>query len=176
MEINNQHIKKRIMFSKDSDYYFITYNALLILDNLKCYEGKSNFYDYRKLIYILPFITEEFLLKSVTKNRPLRDDEIKMLEDIYINSKLREPILKSILFTLEKKGIVRMEKNEARKSIDVRLIPNSVSKEFLKSEVFNLETRNIEIFKSKFQRLAFITHESLIEKLFKEKGVIIWDV
>lgn len=176
MEIYNEQIKKRIMFNKDSDYYFITYNSLLILDNLNCYEGKSNFYDYRKLIYILPFIADEDLLRIVTKEASLREEEIKILEDIYINAKLREPILKSILFTLVKKGYIKMEKNKNRKSIDLKLINNSISKDFLNLEVFKMEYGNITIYKSYYQRLTILSLENLIEKLFKEKGVIIWDV
>lgn len=172
----NEQIKKRIMFSKDSDYYFITYNSLLILDNLKCYEGKSNFYDYRKLIYILPFIADEDLLRIATKEASLREEEIKILEDTYINAKLREPILKSILFTLEKKGYISMKKNKNRKSIDLKLTNSSISKDFLNSEVFKIESGNINIFKSYYKRLTVVSLENLIEKIFKEKGVIIWDV
>lgn len=174
MERYNKQIKKRIMFSKDSDYYFITYNSLLLLDNLKCYEGKSNFCDYRKLIYILPFIADEDLLRIVTKGASIKEEEIKILEDTYINAKLREPILKSILFTLDKKGYIKMEKN--KKSIDLKLIKNTISKDFLHSEIFKKESDNIAIFKSCYQRLNVLSLESLIEKLFKEKGVIIWDV
>lgn len=174
MDKYNENIKKRIMFSKDSDYYFIAYNSLLILNNLKCYEKK--FFDYRKLIYILPFIAEANLLKVIIKQAPLTDNEIKALEDVYIKAKLREPILKSIFFTLEKKGYITMEKNKTRKSIDVQLIPNSISKEYLNSEIFNTEINNLNEYKSYFQRLTIISLESLIEKLFKSKGVIIWDV
>lgn len=175
MEKYNEQIKKRIMFSKDSDYYFITYNSLLILDNLNCYEGKSNFYDYRKLIYILPFIANDDLLRIVIKDT-LREEEVKILEDTYINAKMREPILKSILFTLEKKGYIKMEKGEIRKSIDLKLTKTSISRDFLKSEFFKIESSNITIFKSSFKRLTVLSLENLIEKLFKEKGVIIWDV
>lgn len=162
------------MFNKDSDYYFIAYNSLLILNNLNCYE--KNFIDYRKLIYILPFIAEKKLLKIVTKEIPLSEDEIKNLEDVYIKAKLREPILKSIFFTLEKKGYITMEKNNIRKSIDIKLIPNSISNDYLNSEIFNIEISNMNKFKSTYQRLTIISLESLIEKLFKTKGVIIWDV
>ncbi|WP_002145820.1 hypothetical protein [Bacillus cereus] len=176
MEIYNEQIKKRIMFNKDSDYYFIAYNSLLILDHLNCYEGKSNFCDYRKLIYILPFIAEDTLLKIVTKEAALKEEEIKILEDIYIKARLREPILKSIFFTLEKKGYIKMEKNKTRKSIDVQLVPNSISSDFLNSEIFTIESKNIALFKSYYQRLTIISLESLIGKLFKERGVIIWDI
>jgi len=176
MEIYNEQVKKRIMFNKDSDYYFIAYNSLLILDNLNCYEGKSNFFDFRKLIYILPFISDEFLLRIVTKSTALKEEEIRILEDIYINAKLNEPILKSIFFTLEKKGYVKMEKNTTRKCIDIKLIPNVIAKEYFKSELFKIELQNISIFKSTFNKLSFITIENLLGKLFKEKGVIIWDI
>ncbi|MFF3025665.1 hypothetical protein ACFVRR_24095 [Gottfriedia sp. NPDC057948] len=176
MDQYNHQIKKRIMFNKESDYYFIAYNSLLILHTLSCYEGKSNFYDYRKLIYILPFIADKYLLQVVTKNSRLREEEIKLLEDIHIKAKLREPILKSILFTLEKKGYLTLEKNNTRKSIDVKLTRNSIKREFFKSDMFNTEIQNINSFKSYYQRLSFLSIESLIEKLFKERGVIIWDV
>ncbi|QJX76988.1 hypothetical protein [Priestia megaterium] len=164
------------MFNKDSDYYFIAYNIILILDNLKCYEGKSKFYDYRKLIYILPFISNEYLLNIAIKNKKNRENEIKILEDIYINARLREPILKSILFTLEKKGYLTLEKNATRKCIDIQLKNDTLPDRYLNSALFKIESENIAYFKKYYQRLSFITLESLIDKLFKEKGVIIWDV
>ncbi|WP_078393437.1 hypothetical protein [Shouchella patagoniensis] len=176
METYNEKIKKRIMFSKDSDYYFITYNSLLILDNLKCYENKSNFCDYRKLIFILPFISEKNLLKLAIKQTPLRNEELRILEDIYINAKLREPLLKSILFSMEKKGLIILEKNKSRKSIDVRLRTNVLSENYLNSSLFNIETNNLNNFKSKYKRLNVINLESLIDKLFKKNGVMIWDI
>ncbi|WP_218011796.1 hypothetical protein [Bacillus cereus] len=164
------------MFNKDGDFYFIAYNAILILHHLNCYKGKSNFYDYRKLIYILPFIADRSLLKSVTENKRIRQEQIRVLEDIYINSRLREPILKSILFTLEKKGYLELEKNTSRKCIDVKLKKNSIPKEYLNSELFKMESENIREFKNSFKRLSFITIESMLDKLFKEKGVLVWDV
>lgn len=69
-----------------------------------------------------------------------------------------------------------MEKNKSRNSIDVRLLPDSLPKRFLDSDLFNIEVENINQFKKYYQRLSFISLETLIEKLFKEKGVIIWDV
>lgn len=164
------------MFHKDSDYYFVAYNSILILDILNCYEGESTFYDYRKLIYILPFIANDNLTRLSTKNKKGNERELKLLEDIYINGKLRESILKSILFTLEKKGYLKLEKDNKRKCITVQLIKNTLSREYLDSELFQLERENIMRFKRYYQRLSFIGLESLIEKLFKEKGVIIWDV
>jgi hypothetical protein len=177
MEVyNNKKIKKKIMFNKDSDYYFIAYNSILILDNLNCYEGKTIFYDYRKLIYILPFISSKYLLMNTINKSKLQQEHIKLLEDTYINAKLREPILKSILFALEKKGYLNLKKNKSRNSIDVRLLPDSLPKRFLDSDLFHIEVENINQFKKYYQRLSFISLETLIEKLFKEKGVIIWDV
>ncbi|NMB17945.1 MAG: hypothetical protein GX984_00615 [Erysipelothrix sp.] len=173
---DNKNIKKRIMFNKDSDYYFIAYNSILILDSLNCYEGKVNFYDYRKLIYILPFISSESILVRSIGNSSTSQEDLKLLEDIYIKSKLREPILKSILFTLEKKGYLILEKNKSRNCIDVRLLPETLPKGFLNSDLFKTEFENITQFKKSYQRLSFINLETLIEKLFKEKGVIIWDV
>lgn len=164
------------MFNKDSDYYFVAYNSILILDILNCYENKSTFYDYRKLIYILPFIANANLANLSVKNGKRNERELKILEDIYIKAKLREPILKSILFTLEKKGYLQLQKDNKRKCITIQLIKNAIPREYLDSELFELERENIISLKKYYQRLSFIGLESLIEKLFKEKGVIIWDI
>ncbi|XBO86820.1 hypothetical protein AAGG52_05825 [Bacillus licheniformis] len=98
-----------------------------------------------------------------------------MLEDVYINAKLRESILKSILFTLDKKGYLILKKNIPRNCIDVQLIKQKLPKDFLDSDLFHIEDKNIDLFKKQYKRLAFIKFENLIVKLFKEKGVIIWD-
>ena len=116
------------------------------------------------------------MLVTSIGNSSISQEDLKLLEDIYIKSKLREPILKSILFTLERKGYLILEKNKSRNCIDVRLLPQTLPKGFLNSDLFKTEFENITQFKKSYQRLSFINLETLIEKLFKEKGVIIWDV
>lgn len=171
---NNKQIKKRIMFNKESDYYFITYNLFLILDSLNCYEGKSTFNDYRKIIYIIPFISENELLKIITNGHNLKSEDIKKIEDVYINAKLREPILKSILFTLENRGYLIIVKN--KDTLGIKLTKKGTINEFLKHENFTFERENIITFKSNYKRLSSIKFETLLEKIWKERGAIIWGI
>lgn len=162
------------MFNKESDYYFITYNLILILNSLNCYEGKSTFNDYRKIIYIIPFITDNELLKIINKDYKIKNEDIKKLEEVFINAKLREPILKSVLFALENKDYLTLVKN--KETIGVKLTTRATSKNFLENDAFEFEVDNFNTFKSDYQRLNNMKLETLIDRIWKSRGAIVWDI
>lgn len=171
---NNEQVKKRIMFNKESDYYFIAYNLLLILDSLNCYEDKSTFNDYRKIIYIIPFITDNELLKIINLDYRLESEDIKRLEEVYINAQLREPILKSVIFTLEKKGYLTLVKN--RDTIGVRLTEKAKLNKLLAYEGFKFEIENFITFKTNHKRLSTVKLDTMINRIWKSRGAIVWDI
>lgn len=93
--------KKRIMFSIEDDYYFVTIKMLLILHRLDCY--KSQFRDYRKLSILFEIIKNDenfnFICRRVSEENLKMDlENVQKSMDIATSTKLNMPLIKRILF------------------------------------------------------------------------------
>ncbi|MEE6141203.1 hypothetical protein V2151_05085 [Bacillus cereus] len=175
----NTNVKKRIMFNRDEDYYFITYNILIILKAYGCKNSKSKWIDYRKLSYLLPLVSNSSLLdlyiRYIDDNRIPPKEDIELLRDTYFKSKLRLKLITSILFTLEANQLVSLMKNDRRHTIDIWINQESISKTFFKSELFEAEVQNINKLKNTIPRLKSLSTKTLLERLYTNNGVSVWE-
>ncbi|MEW3994217.1 MULTISPECIES: hypothetical protein [Bacillus] len=178
-EKQNLDVKKRIMFAKDEDYNFITYNILILLDTYDCNNSKSKWTDYRKLNYLLPFISNnsilEIFLKYHNSQQHLKRDDLEILRITYIKSRLNLKLVASILFTLEANGYVNMSKNEKRRTVDIWINKKNISRKFLRSDLFSVEISNINKIKEAIPRLKMLKTLTLLERLYEENGVRVWE-
>lgn len=174
----NIGIKKRLMFSKDDDYYFITYNVLVFLNAIGCTSEKYKFTDYGKLAYIIPFVSDRGLLDIILQHsestRIPAKEEIDVLQENYIKSRLRLHLLTSILFALERKELIGLSKNNRRKSIDIWINKKSMPHGFIEASLFKVEYANSEALKDQIPLIKSIAPRTLIEHLFSSKGVTVW--
>ncbi|ANC19295.1 hypothetical protein WR52_11115 [Bacillus cereus] len=175
----NTNVKKRIMFNRDEDYYFITYNILIILKAYGCKNSKSKWIDYRKLSYLLPLVSNSSLLdlyiRYIDDNRIPPKEDIELLRDTYFKSKLRLKLITSILFTLEANQLVSLMKNDRRHTIDIWINQENISKTFFKSELFEAEVQNINKLKNTIPRLKSLSTKTLLERLYTNNGVSVWE-
>jgi hypothetical protein len=176
MDINKNKIKKRIMFNKDEDYYFLTYNILLLLNQLDCTSKEKSFWDYKKLIYLIEIITDNKKLNIALKETSLNEEDYDVLQTLYISSVLKNKLLRSILFALENNGCIHLERNSKRNSIDVWLEKENISSTFLNLELFELEIKNIKEIKDKYSRIRTMKTGTFLSRIFSERGIIVWDV
>ncbi|ABR47070.1 hypothetical protein Amet_0845 [Alkaliphilus metalliredigens QYMF] len=170
--------KKRLMFSLEEDYYYITLKILLILKHYEC--DKNPFIDYRKLSILFEIIKDEKtnhfvdgLIKKNFSDINLVDND--RIVDIVCNSKLNVPVIKRILLFLESKGIIQLFKNSKKNSIDVKLIKNSDAFEMLESENFSNDMERIRMIKEHVPNARWVKFRTLKEKLFGGNEVIKWD-
>ncbi|WP_040204015.1 hypothetical protein [Neobacillus jeddahensis] len=180
-EKDNQHlnVKKRIMFNKDEDYYFITYNILIILKVFGCKDAKSKWTDYTKLSYILPLVADSTLLDlfirySDNYRIPPKED-LEILRETYFKSRLRLQLVSSILFTLEANQLVSLVKNEKRHTIDIWINQENIPETLLKSDLFEVEIKNINKLKTAINRLKSLSTKTLLERLYTNNGVRVWE-
>jgi len=180
-EKDKQHfnVKKRIMFNKDEDYYFITYNILIILKEFGCHDAKSKWTDYTKLSYLLPLVADSSLLdlfiRYLDNHRIPPKEDLEILRETYFKSRLRLQLISSILFTLEANNLVSLTKNEKRHTIDIWINQENISKTLLKSDLFEVEIKNIHKLKSVLNRLKGLSSKTLLERLYTNNGVRVWE-
>ncbi len=170
--------KKRLMFSLQDDYYYITLKILLIM---KCYDCYSKpFVDYRKLSILFEIIKDEktnhFIEKLLVNDAPKVDlfDNDRII-DIVCNSKLSVPVIKRILLFLESKGIIELTKNSKKNTIDIKLVKDNDIYELLESGRFDEDRARIQIIKTHIPNARYIKFTTLKVKLFGKHEVIKWD-
>ena len=168
--------KKRLMFSLQEDYYYITLKLLLILSCYDCYS--KPFVDYRKLSILFEIVKDDSTSRFMQR---ISNDDFSSIDlfdndrilDVVCNSKLNTPVIKRILLFLETKGIIELIKGN--NTIDVTLVKDSEILELLDDENFAEDRERILAIKKSVPRARYIKFTTLKEKLFGKSEVIKWD-
>ncbi|QHD51538.1 hypothetical protein CTT34_07875 [Vreelandella aquamarina] len=162
------------MYLSGEDFYLYCYSIFVILDSLGCRNGKY-FRDYRKLAFLTDIIGDDKIVYvlSHSSGEKLNPKDYECLLDSYSNGlTLRSEILK-LLFVLEKKGYVSLNQGKAQE-INVTLTKNNLPGGFLNSNVFASEFKNIKRVSKKVGRLASLTLDTMLNKIYVENGVRTW--
>lgn len=177
--MKNCEVKKRIMFQKDKDACFLTYNILIILDYFKCYSSESAFNDYKKLSYLIDFTSSDILTSIYAKNVLLSIKEKHLLQESYIKCSARQNKLFLVIQSLRHKKIINVlndDKNPLKNSlylIKQDLIAPIIDKNIFKYEYENIEKLNKVRAIKGIKKVKLIT---LLQKLYESKGVKIWEI
>ncbi|MFY0684041.1 MAG: hypothetical protein JXR20_05770 [Balneola sp.] len=173
-------IKKRLMFVKGEDYYFITYNLLLLLNELKCWKSRNKvLQDVRKISFLIDFVADEnlcFIIEKYEDRNDINKFDRAKLSKIYTNGLLRLEGLNRLLFSLEKNKMIELTKNKSRNAIDISLLDNEKLKRFIKQSSFTVERENAIILRKNIGHLTSSTFETTLNKLFTNYGVSTWQI
>lgn len=162
------------MFAKGDDFYFLSYNMILILHSLKCICGQRKFVDYRKLAFLIDFVSNRNLASTLEKSGYLLNPvDREQFTRAYANGLIRVNQLSRLLFTLEKKQVVILSRDEGG-IMNVCLNQEALSKTFLDKKLFKFEIDNLKTIAVNIQRLNVLTLETLLERLFDNHGIKRW--
>ena len=174
MEVNTA-IKKKIMFSKGDDFYFLSYNILLILYGLSCICGKRMFKDYRKLAFMIDFVSNRSLTNIVKNNEVILNPiDRELFTRAYANGLLRLNQIIRLLFTLEKQGLITLEREPGKDTVNICLNSAAVNNSFFDKQLFKLELDNLSMLSGAIQRTSSLTLGTLLTKLFDNHGITTW--
>lgn len=169
--------EKRLLYNNSEDLYFLTYNLILILSLLECKNEKSSFKDYKKLIFLIPIISNEknvHLLLNYYKNdiKP-NENIIKELNRIYYDAIETLSLVRYLLLILEKRNIIKIITEDNK--VNIYLLDNDTIKIFIQNPKFEIEKRRIIEIKAKIRGLRRLNYMTFVDKFFKENGVAIWE-
>lgn len=173
----NEAAKKKLMFISSDDFYLLTYATIIILDCLNCTKGRV-FKDYRKIPFIIELITNSrniLILESSITDKLHKGDKDSLFKSYTDGLSKRSETLK-ILFTLEKKGYVSLQKSNTKALVNITLNKEVLPPNFLSKEVFKNEYINCNKFKSAIQRSTAITLDTFLSKTYRDRGIKIWEV
>jgi hypothetical protein len=179
MQMENINVKKRLMFVKGEDFYFLSYNILIILDLLGCYSSIKKFKDYRKLAFLIDFVADYNLANIISRNEnhnQLNSLDRELLMRTYSNGMIRLNQIIRLLFTLEKRGLIQLEKDATSSIVDVSLQKQMIPENLFDTELFQSELNNSIFLKNNIKRLSSLTLETTLQKLFDNYGITRWAV
>jgi hypothetical protein len=175
--MKNSNVKKGLMYLSGEDFYLFCYAVIITLDSLKCNDGKY-FKDYRKLAFIIDFIKDErliYILNNLDSESHNNIDK-EYLFNSYSNGLTRRSEDLKLLFTLEKKGFISLEKGNISSLVNVSLNKKNLPKSFFDKTIFGNEYDNLNSLKTSVKRLSTLTLDTMLGKIYRERGIKTWAI
>lgn len=167
--------KKRLMYIQSEDFYFLTYNTIILLNTLNCIEGDRYLKDYRKISFLVDFTSNPYYA-AFLKGGALNESDKREMTRLYSNGILRQKEINKLFYALDSRGIIHLTRKSNSDILDVTLNKSKVPAEFFDGELFEVEIQNSMLIKNHISRLSSITLDTLKQKLFTDKGVKVWQL
>jgi hypothetical protein len=166
--------KKKLMYLSGEDFYLYCYSVFVILESLGCRGGKY-FRDYRKLAFLTDIIGDDktVYVISHSSGEKLNPKDYERLLNSYSNGLIRRNEILKLLFVLEKRGYVSLNRGKTQE-IDVTLTKENLPNNFFDDNVFDSECKNIEEVSKKIGRLGSLTLDTMLNKIYVRNGVRTW--
>ena len=158
--------RKRLIYNINEDIYFYVYNILFILNTLECYSSQDSFKDYRKLVFLIDFISNDrdcdTFIRYYRGKFKANDAIRRNLRDKYYKGIEKIKILRYVLLIMEKHNYIRLENDENRKE------------GFFENKRFKEVVETIKKIPSP-KTLRKVSYKTFIENIFKINGVDVWE-
>ena len=171
-------LKKRMMFIKGDDVYFIAYNILLLLADLNCNSNARPFKDYRKLSFLIDFISDPRLTAIVAESRsynitPSSEDRHE-LSLAYSRGASRQHHVMRVICALETRDILSIERGTQNEGFDLYLRPGQIPENFLTDELYEVERQNTRTLRKLSPHLRTMRLDTMLQNLYGASGVEVW--
>lgn len=166
---------RRINFIAGEDFYFLAYSSLLVLGLLSGPKQRTD--DHRKIAILIQFLADDRLISLLDRTvgrKTLNPVDRELLFLSYTNAELHKREIFKILFSLEKKGFVKLTRSDVAEVLDASLCPDELPEAFFDSPVFVKETENAMRIKKLFPKLSVMGLEKLVERIYLDRGVRVW--
>lgn len=168
--------RKRLIYDINEDIYFYIYNILFILNTLECYSSQDSFKDYRKLVFLIDFISNDrdcdIFIRYYRGKFKANDNIRRNLRDKYYKGIEKIKILRYVLLIMEKHNYVRLENDEKR--VNIILIRENRKEVFFENKRFKEVVETIKKIPSP-KTLRKVSYKTFIENIFKINGVDVWE-
>lgn len=168
--------KKRLMFISGEDFYFFAYSLFILLDCMGSKNGKF-FKDHRKLAFLIPILADSKVIGIFERSEASEVknvEDISLLRNLYSDGVSRQGEITKLLLMLEKKGYLVLKKGSSSGVIDISMKGSVFGSKGISKTKFSEEINNCKSIKKVFPRTTIILLESLLYKMFDERGVKRW--
>jgi hypothetical protein len=167
--------KRPLFFISGEDFYFVAYSILLVLEYLGGSTKRIN--DHRKIAYLIQFLSDSRLIDLLERTQGggvANAADRELLFSSYTTSELHKREVFKIIFSMERRGFVRMQRTENPEVLDIALISDGIPQGFFENDSFADEKANSEKLKKLVPRLSLLTFETLLDRLYRDRGVRVW--
>lgn len=167
--------KRPLFFISGEDFYFVAYSILLVLEFLGGSARRVK--DHRKIAYLIQFLGDSRLIDLLERTQGAgvaNAADRELLFSSYTNAELHKREVFKIIFSMERRGFLRMQRADSPEVLDIALISDGIPQNFFKNSSFAEEKANAEKLKELVPRLSLLTFESLLDRLYRERGVRVW--
>lgn len=165
--MNKENARRRIMFIQQEDYNFLAYNFMLVLIASDCNSASKSFHDFRKIAYLIEFISTNRSIDSFTQDE---------LGEIYSRAQLKKMLLSHVLIVLKRQGLIDISLNTRHQSFDVYINVHNIPSGFFDKNLFATEIENIKKINQVVSRIRTTTIRNVVNTLFTSKNVITWEI
>ncbi|VDY07672.1 MULTISPECIES: hypothetical protein [unclassified Thiomonas] len=173
--MDNNKNKRRLNFISGEDFYFLAYSILLVLE---CLGGTARrIKDHRKITFLIQFMTDDRLLSILSRtitNGVANPVDRELLFNSFTTAELHKREVFKILFSLERRDLVEIQRTDVAEVLDVTLCKNRLPMKFFENANFEKERINAEKLKRIIPRISALNFDNLIERLYKDRGVQVW--
>ncbi|MEJ8847566.1 hypothetical protein [Variovorax rhizosphaerae] len=173
--MNKNKDKRPLYFISGQDFYFLAYSILLVLEFLG--GSAKRVKDHRKFAYLIQFIGDDRLLGILKRHDGksiVNPTDRELLHTSFTNAELQKREVFKILLSLERKEYIKLERTAVAEILDVALLSENLPNSFFSSKHFQKERKNAEDLKKIIQRLSILSFDSMLDRLYKERGVHVW--
>jgi hypothetical protein len=171
-------VRRRMMFAKGDDLYFFAYNLLIALTDLGCNTESKSFIDYRKLSFLIDFVSDPRLTAQIVEAKALggtlNSTDRHELTLAYSRGASRQNSVLRLISALERKGFVTIVRSTRHTGFDLYLQKDRLPAGFLEDELYDLEKQNLAKLRSLFPQLRVMKLSTLLQQLFSDNGVEVW--
>ncbi|THU41855.1 hypothetical protein FAM09_07075 [Niastella caeni] len=124
---------------------------------------------------MIDVIASRNLVQTICKKEIIINSiDREQLTRAYADGLLRLNQIIRLLFTLEKKGLILLQREQGKDTVNVCLNEALLKNQFFNKELFKLELANLKVFNSSIQRITQLTLENLLIRMFDNHGIKRW--
>ena len=168
------------MFLKGEDLYFLSYNTLVLLHGLGCLNSGRPFLDCSKIAFLIDFVANTRLARIMgsmnKKDIRVQPPLVHHLQSAYTDGLVRRHIVSRLIFALEKRKVLSVEIAKGTGLVNSWLESEIFSSDFFNTDLYEVEFENLALIRKALPHLRTMTSGTMLQRMFGDNGVTIWDV
>lgn len=165
---------RRLNHLVGEDFYFLSYNIIVALEVI-CPRG-AIFRDHRKLAHVIQFVSDARLLSILDRSKSKMIENAvdrELLFGAFTKAELVKREIYKLLLSLDRRAVISAVPATTPGSIDLS-IRRDVARTLTADDIFSEEVENASRLRLLVPRLAVMTLDTFLDRVYVKRGVRAW--